>query len=113
MKTKRILSALLSLCLTLSLVLPATAAGSAVSLDEALQAVTALGIMSGDGAMSQRVTRAQFITMGPDRIDFCTLPGEWKSPYIYVDPEETLALVNQFLNPYVEDRLPEDLNIPD
>ena len=47
---------------------------------------------------------AQFITMGPDRIDFCTLPGEWKSPYIYV---------NQFLNPYVEDRLPEDLNIPD
>ena len=54
---------------------------------------------------------AQFITMGPDRIDFCTLPGEWKSPYIYVDPEETLALVNQFLNPYVEDRLPEDLNI--
>jgi hypothetical protein len=38
-------------------------AGSAVSLDEALQAVTALGIMSGDGAMSQRVTRAQFITM--------------------------------------------------
>lgn len=56
---------------------------------------------------------AQFITMGPDRIDFCTLPGEWKSPYIYVDPEETLALVNQFLNPYVEDRLPEDLNIPD
>ncbi len=63
MKTKRILSALLSLCLTLSLVLPATAAGSAVSLDEALQAVTALGIMSEDGAMSQRVTRAQFITM--------------------------------------------------
>lgn len=56
---------------------------------------------------------AQFISMGPDKIDFCTLPGEWKSPYIYVDPEETLALVNQFLNPYVEDRLPEDLNIPD
>ena len=28
MKTKRILSALLSLCLTLSLVLPATAAGA-------------------------------------------------------------------------------------
>lgn len=55
---------------------------------------------------------AQFIAMGPDNIDFCTLPGEWKSPYIYVDPEETLALVNQFLNPYVEDRVPEDLNIP-
>lgn len=56
---------------------------------------------------------AQFISMGPDNIDFRTLPGEWKSPYIYVDREETLALVNQFLNPYVEDRVPEDLNIPD
>ena len=55
---------------------------------------------------------AQFLAMGPDNIDFCTLPGEWKSPYIYVDPEETLALVNQFLNPYVEDRVPEDLKIP-
>lgn len=56
---------------------------------------------------------AQFISMGPDHIDFSTLPGEWKSPYIHLDPEETLTLVNQFLNPYVEDRLPEDLNIPD
>ena len=56
---------------------------------------------------------AQFISMGPDKIDFCTLPGEWRSPYIYVDREETLTLVNRFLNPFVEDRVPEDLNIPD
>ena len=55
---------------------------------------------------------AKLIGMGADKIDFCTLPGEWKSPYIYLDPQETLTLVNQFLNPYVEDRLPEDLNIP-
>lgn len=55
---------------------------------------------------------AQFISMGADSIDFSTLPGEWKSPYIYLDPDETLALVNQFLNPYVEPRVPEDLNIP-
>lgn len=55
---------------------------------------------------------AQFVSMGADSIDFSTLPGEWKSPYIYLNPDETLTLVNQFLNPYVEPRLPEDLNIP-
>ena len=52
------------------------------------------------------------IEIGTDSIDFSTLPGDWKSPYIYLDQEETLALVNQYLNPYVEDRVPEDLNIP-
>lgn len=52
------------------------------------------------------------ISIGPDNIDFSTLPNNWKSPYIYLDQAETLALVNQYLNPYVEDRVPEDLNIP-
>ena len=55
---------------------------------------------------------AQLIAMGPDKVEFSTLPNEWKSPYIYLDPEETLTLINQYLNPYVEDRVPEDLNIP-
>ena len=55
---------------------------------------------------------AQMISMGSDSVNFSTLPSEWKSPYIYLDPEETLALVNQYLNPYVEDRVMEDLNIP-
>lgn len=52
------------------------------------------------------------ISIGSDGIDFSTLPGNWKSPYIYLDLSETLAVVNQHLNPYVEDRLPEDLNVP-
>lgn len=52
------------------------------------------------------------ISIGAENIDFSTLPNSWKSPYIYLDPEETLALVNQYLNPYVEDRVPEDLNLP-
>lgn len=52
------------------------------------------------------------ITMGADSIEFSTLPNSWKSPYIYLDAEATLALVNEHLNPYVEDRVPEDLNIP-
>lgn len=52
------------------------------------------------------------IGMGSDAISFSTLPGEWHSPYIYLDQEAVLALVNEYLNPYVEDRVPEDLNIP-
>ena len=36
----------------------------------------------------------------------------YKYPYIYLDPDETLALVNTYLNPYVEDRTAEDLNLP-
>ena len=52
------------------------------------------------------------ITLGSDAVYFSTLPNEWKSPYIYLNQEETLALINQHLNPYVEDRVAEDLNIP-
>ena len=52
------------------------------------------------------------IGMGSDAISFSTLPGEWKSPYIYLDQEAVLTLVNEHLNPYVEDRVAEDLNIP-
>lgn len=52
------------------------------------------------------------IRMGADAISFSTLPGEWKKPYIYLDQEAVLTLVNEHLNPYVEDRVAEDLNIP-
>ena len=52
------------------------------------------------------------IAIGAENIDFSTLPSEWKSPYIYLDREATLALVNQYLNPYVEDRTAADLHIP-
>ena len=52
------------------------------------------------------------ISMGAENISFSTLPGEWHSPYIYLDPDATLEVVNQYLNPYVEDRTMEDLNIP-
>ena len=56
---------------------------------------------------------SEAISIGVDNITFSTLPGEWKSPYIYVDSEAALTLVNEHLNPYVEDRVAEDLNIPD
>ena len=67
MKTKRLAAGILAACLTLSLALPVSAAGNAASLEDASQAVTALGIMSGDGngdlKLSQKVTRAEFVTM--------------------------------------------------
>ncbi len=55
----------------------------------------------------------EVISMGAENVAFSTLPGEWRSPYIYLNEEEVLTLVNTYLNPYVEDRTAEDLNIPD
>jgi len=53
------------------------------------------------------------IAMGVDKITFSTLPGAWKSPYIYLDQDAVLALVNESLNPYAEDRVMADLAIPE
>ncbi len=67
MKIKRTIAAALAVCLTLALALPASAARNTADLDEAVQAVTALGIMNGDGSgdlkLSRKVTRAEFVTM--------------------------------------------------
>ena len=64
---KRMLTALLAACLSLSLAAPALAAPASVSVDEVSRAVTALGIMAGDEngdlGLSRRVTRAEFVTM--------------------------------------------------
>ncbi len=50
-------------------------------------------------------------SMGADNVNFSTLPGEWHSPYIYLNADEVLGIVNEYLNPYVEDRVLADLNI--
>lgn len=60
---KRIVSMILMVCLTAAPLLPASAAGSAPSLEEAVQAVTALGIVTDTGNLSAKVTRAEFVTM--------------------------------------------------
>ena len=63
MRIKRFFAAALAACLSLALALPVSAAGNAPSLEDASQAVTALGIMSGDGSgdlnLSAKVTRAE------------------------------------------------------
>ena len=63
---KQFAAAVMAAALTISMILPAGAAVSPVSEDEASQVVHALGIMVGDKTgmdLSARVTRAQFITM--------------------------------------------------
>lgn len=64
---RRVVTALLAACLSLSLAAPALAAPASVSVDEVSRAVTALGIMAGDESgdlgLSRRVTRAEFVTM--------------------------------------------------
>ncbi|MBE6963632.1 MAG: LytR family transcriptional regulator [Ruminococcaceae bacterium] len=52
------------------------------------------------------------ISIGSDNLEFSTLPGQWENPYIHLDREATLQLINEHLNPYVEDRRMEDLKIP-
>jgi LCP family protein required for cell wall assembly len=54
------------------------------------------------------------LAIGTDNIDFATLPGEWSSrrSLYLLDEEQTLALVNQALNPYAADRTAEDLDFP-
>ena len=65
---RRISTALLACCLSLSLSVPALAASAApASVEEASQVVSALGIMTGDETgnlnLSSLVTRAEFVTM--------------------------------------------------
>ena len=54
------------------------------------------------------------IKMGSGAVEFSTLPGEWDDSdnFVHLDPDATLKVVNQYLNPYVEDRVMADLNIP-
>ena len=49
---------------------------------------------------------------GADGIQFATLSGTWKSPYLYTDTEKALTLINEHLNPYQDDRTPDDLHFP-
>ena len=55
------------------------------------------------------------ISIGADNIEFSTLPGVWNDHdnFIYLNKDDVLTLVNEHLNPYVEDRTADDLNIPD
>ena len=55
------------------------------------------------------------ISIGADNIEFSTRPGVWNDhdKFIHLNKDDVLTLVNEHLNPYVEDRTADDLNIPD
>ena len=55
---------------------------------------------------------SQAIYFDMDGLNTMTMPAEWHSPYMYLDPEETLEMVNTYLNPYEEPRTADQLNIP-
>ena len=40
-----------------------------------------------------------------------SMPCEWINPYMYLNPNATLELVNEYLNPYTTPRTPEQLDI--
>ena len=55
---------------------------------------------------------SQAIYFDMDGLNTMTMPAEWHSPYMYLDPEGTLEMVNTYLNPYEEPRTAEQLNSP-
>lgn len=55
---------------------------------------------------------SQAIYFDMDGLNTMTMPAEWHSPYMYLDPEGMLEMVNTYLNPYEEPRTAEQLNIP-
>lgn len=54
---------------------------------------------------------SQALSFQMENLNTVTLPAEWRSPYMYLDPEGTLEIVNQYLNPYTTDRTADQLNI--
>ena len=55
---------------------------------------------------------SQALYFDMENLNTMTLPAEWHSPYMYLDPEATLEMVNQYLNPYTTDRTADELDIP-
>jgi LCP family protein required for cell wall assembly len=54
---------------------------------------------------------SQALSFDMENLNTMTLPAEWTSPYMYLDPEQTLEMVNQYLNPYTTDRTADQLDI--
>lgn len=93
-----------------------TVAKKVLSWDNATRINEFLGIFNEyvetDLTLSNMVWFAsQALSFNMDNLNTMTMPAEWISPYMYLDPEETLAMVNQYLNPYTTDRTADQLNI--
>ena len=46
-----------------------------------------------------------------ENLHLMSMPCEWINPYMYLDPDETLAMVNEYFNPYTTPRTADMLDI--
>lgn len=51
------------------------------------------------------------LSFSTENLNTMSMPCEWINPYMYLDPDETLALVNEYFNPYVLPRTADQLDI--
>ena len=53
----------------------------------------------------------QALSFNTENLNTMSMPCEWINPYMYLDPEATLEMVNEYLNPYVLPRTADQLDI--
>ncbi len=51
------------------------------------------------------------LSFNTENLNTMSMPCEWINPYMYLNPEETLAMVNEYFNPYTTPRTAEMLDI--
>ena len=51
------------------------------------------------------------VSFDTENLHLMSMPCQWINPYMYLNPEETLAMVNEYLNPYTTPRTAEMLDI--
>ncbi|MBE7008565.1 MAG: LytR family transcriptional regulator [Ruminococcaceae bacterium] len=51
------------------------------------------------------------LSINAENLNTMSMPCEWISPYMYLKPEETLEVVNEYLNPYTTPRTADMLDI--
>ena len=54
---------------------------------------------------------AKALSFDTGNLNLMSMPCRWVNPYMYLDPEETLAVVNEYFNPYVLPRTADMLNV--
>lgn len=51
------------------------------------------------------------VGLDTENLHMMSMPCEWINPYMYLDPDATLEMVNEYFNPYVLPRTAEQLDI--
>jgi len=59
--------------------------------------------------MTWFATRA--VSFSTENLHTMAMPCSWHNPYMYLHPDETLQMVNEYLSPYVLDRTADQLDI--